>query len=187
MRRLVSLLGALAMAVAALQATAQAQTGFDRRGGDYSNFPVRTGDPALCAARCEREARCRAWSFSYPRTANTVAICWLKAQVSPRVEDNCCVSGVRGAGVVEPRKGPLEFSIDRVGGDYRAEKIGAKIRDAQLALIPYMFVIGGREAQEGLVAVRDRLEGDLGAMPLAAAVEKLQAEIRAKTVRRAAK
>ena len=53
----------------------------------------------------------------------------------------------------------------RVTGDYRAEKIGAKIRDAQLELIPYMFVIGGREADEGKVAVRDRLEGDLGAMP----------------------
>jgi threonyl-tRNA synthetase len=75
----------------------------------------------------------------------------------------------------------------RVGGDYRAEKIGAKIRDAQLELIPYMFVIGGREAEEGKVAVRDRLEGDLGAMPLAAAMEKLQAEIRARTLRKAAK
>ncbi len=74
----------------------------------------------------------------------------------------------------------------RVAGDYRAEKIGAKIRDAQLELIPYMFVIGGREAEEGKVSVRDRLDGDLGAMPLAAAVDKLQAEIRAKTVRRAA-
>ena len=71
----------------------------------------------------------------------------------------------------------------RVTGDYRAEKIGAKIRDAQLELVPYMFVIGGREAEEGKVAVRDRLEGDLGAMPLAAAVDKLQAEIRAKTLR----
>ena len=37
----------------------------------------------------------------------------------------------------------------RVSGDYRAEKIGAKIRDAQLELIPYMFVIGGREAEAG--------------------------------------
>ncbi len=72
----------------------------------------------------------------------------------------------------------------RVSGDYRAEKIGAKIRDAQLALIPYMFVIGGREADEGRVSVRDRLEGDLGAMPLAAALEKLQAEIRNKTLRK---
>lgn len=75
----------------------------------------------------------------------------------------------------------------RVTGDYRAEKIGAKIRDAQLELIPYMFVIGGREAEEGKVAVRDRLTGDLGAMPLAEAIEKLQAEIRAKTIRKTAK
>ena len=50
-----------------------------------------------------------------------------------------------------------------------------------------MFVIGGREAEEGKVAVRDRLEGDLGAMPLAAAVDKLQAEIRAKTLRKVTK
>lgn len=75
----------------------------------------------------------------------------------------------------------------RVTGDYRAEKIGAKIRDAQLELIPYMLVIGGREAEEGKVAVRDRLEGDLGAMPLAAAVNKFQAEIKAKTLRRTMK
>ena len=49
-------------------------------------------------------------------------------------------------------------------GDYRAEKIGAKIRDAQLELIPYMFVVGGREMDTQAVAVRDRLEGDLGGM-----------------------
>jgi threonyl-tRNA synthetase len=71
----------------------------------------------------------------------------------------------------------------RVSGDYRAEKIGAKIRDAQLELVPYMFVIGPREAAEDKVAVRDRIEGDLGAMPLAAAIERLQTEIRAKTIR----
>jgi threonyl-tRNA synthetase len=75
----------------------------------------------------------------------------------------------------------------RVSGDYRAEKIGAKIRDAQLELTPYMFVIGGREAEEGKVAVRDRLEGDLGAMTLEAAIERLRAEIRAKTIRHAVK
>src|SRR5688572_11816688 len=45
---------------------AMAQTGFDRPGGDYTSFPVRSGDPATCAARCEREGRCHAWSFSYP-------------------------------------------------------------------------------------------------------------------------
>jgi threonyl-tRNA synthetase len=71
----------------------------------------------------------------------------------------------------------------RVSGDYRPEKIGAKIRDAQLQLIPYMLIIGGREVQQGSVSVRDRIEGDLGAMPLEKAVAKLQAEIDAKTVR----
>jgi len=71
----------------------------------------------------------------------------------------------------------------RVSGDYRAEKIGAKIRDAQLELIPYMFVIGGREAEQGNVAVRDRRLGDQGAMPLDEAITKLKAEIEEKTVR----
>lgn len=71
----------------------------------------------------------------------------------------------------------------RVAGDYRAEKIGSKIRDAQLELIPYMVVIGGREAETGQVALRDRLEGDKGAMPLDEAISRLQAEVAAKTVR----
>ena len=71
----------------------------------------------------------------------------------------------------------------RVSGDYRAEKIGSKIRDAQLELVPYMFVLGGREAETGQVALRDRLDGDLGAMPLEAAVARLQDEIQAKTIR----
>ncbi len=75
----------------------------------------------------------------------------------------------------------------RVTGDYRAEKIGAKIRDAQLELIPYMFIIGGREAEEGKVSVRDRLEGDLGPMPLDQAIAKLQTEIRDKTIRQVVK
>jgi hypothetical protein len=100
-------------------APATAQSGYDRRGGDYTSFQIRSGDPAVCAARCERDGRCRAWSFSYPATARAAATCWLKNSVPPRNEDKCCVSGVRGAGVVEPRQKALEFSIDRFGGDYR--------------------------------------------------------------------
>jgi len=110
---------ALALALLFFPVQAQAQGGFDRRGGDYLRFEIREGDPAICAARCERDERCKAWNFSYPRTGSTVAVCWLKNKVPPRVEDKCCVSGVRGAGVIEPRKGPLEFAIDRFGGDYR--------------------------------------------------------------------
>jgi threonyl-tRNA synthetase len=72
----------------------------------------------------------------------------------------------------------------RVQGDYRPEKIGAKIRDAQLELVPYMFVVGQREVDGGTVAVRDRLEGDLGAMRVEEAIHKLQEEIHRKTVRK---
>ena len=75
----------------------------------------------------------------------------------------------------------------RVTGDYRAEKVGSKIRDAQLELIPYMFVLGGREAETGQVALRDRLEGDLGTMALEAAIGRLQAEVEARTIRQVVK
>jgi threonyl-tRNA synthetase len=74
----------------------------------------------------------------------------------------------------------------RVAGDYRGQKLGAKIREAQLELIPYMLVVGEKDAAEGTVTVRDRLEGDVGAMSLAAAIEKLAGEVAAKTVRQVA-
>jgi hypothetical protein len=119
MRYPISLRGVLALIVLAVASMAQAQTGYDRRGGDYLNFQIRNGDPTVCASRCERDARCRAWSFSYPRTEHAFATCWLKSRVPARVEDKCCVSGVRGAGVIEPRRGGIEYSIDRTGGDYR--------------------------------------------------------------------
>ena len=118
MRHILALMTSLfTIAIGALAAHGQA--GFDRPGGDYTNFHVRGGDPALCAARCEREGRCRAWSFRYPGPGVAFPTCWLKNQVPPRAENTCCVSGVRGAGVVEPRIGATEFSIDRFGGDYR--------------------------------------------------------------------
>jgi threonyl-tRNA synthetase len=50
--------------------------------------------------------------------------------------------------------------------DDRSEKIGAKIRDAQLMKIPFMLVVGDREAESGAVAVRSRRGGDEGAVPL---------------------
>ena len=99
---------------------AQAQTNFDRPGADYSRSVSQSGDPAECALVCERDRRCRAWSFNYPSDNAENAVCWLKDKVTPRVESYCCVSGVRGAGVIEPRSGPVETSIDRFGGDYRS-------------------------------------------------------------------
>jgi threonyl-tRNA synthetase len=84
-------------------------------------------------------------------------------------------------------EGRLKQAGFRVTGDYRAEKVGSKIRDAQLELVPYMFVLGGREAEAGQVALRDRLEGDLGTMPLEAAIERLKAEVAARTIRQVVK
>jgi hypothetical protein len=103
----------------ALVRPAQAQSGYDRPGADYTHFLIPSGDPAICAARCERDTHCRAWSFSYPHTDFAQATCWLKNQVTPREQDDCCVSGVRGAAAAEPRSGKTEYAIDRHGGDYR--------------------------------------------------------------------
>ena len=111
---------ALVCVVAILAAgPARAQSSFDRPGGDYLSSPVTTGDPADCALMCERDRKCHAWSFNYPTDPAIGAMCWLKSSVPARVQDTCCVSGVRGAGVVEPRNGAIETSIDRFGGDYR--------------------------------------------------------------------
>ncbi len=55
----------------------------------------------------------------------------------------------------------------RVELDERLEKIGYKIREAQLQKVPYMLVVGDREAAEGTIAVRSRAGGDLGARPVA--------------------
>ena len=54
----------------------------------------------------------------------------------------------------------------RVEVNVRNDKIGAKIRDAQLQKVPFMLVLGDREMEQGQVAVRERAKGDLGAMPL---------------------
>jgi threonyl-tRNA synthetase len=54
----------------------------------------------------------------------------------------------------------------RVEANLRSEKIGAKIRDAQLQKVPFMLVVGDREKEQRAVAVRERAKGDIGAMPI---------------------
>jgi threonyl-tRNA synthetase len=65
----------------------------------------------------------------------------------------------------------------RVHLDARNEKLPAKIRDAQLQKIPYMLVVGAKEAEAGTVSVRHRSKGDLGPKPLADVVAALQEEV----------
>ena len=62
--------------------------------------------------------------------------------------------------------GKLKEQGFRVEVDYRNEKIGKKIREAQLEKVPYMLVVGDRDMEAGTVSVRHRGEGDLGAMSL---------------------
>ena len=79
----------------------------------------------------------------------------------------------------------LEDAGLKVSVDSRDGKVQAKIRDAQLDLINYMAVVGPKEAESGTIALRDRIDGDLGTMPIAQAVAKLQEEIATRTVRQA--
>jgi threonyl-tRNA synthetase len=62
--------------------------------------------------------------------------------------------------------GELRAAGLRVEVNVRSDKIGAKIRDAQMQKIPFMLVLGDREMEQGQVAVRERTKGDIGAMPL---------------------
>jgi threonyl-tRNA synthetase len=59
----------------------------------------------------------------------------------------------------------------RVETNLKSEKIGAKIRDAQLQKIPFMLVLGDREMEQGIVAVRERSKGDIGVMSISDFVE----------------
>lgn len=69
----------------------------------------------------------------------------------------------------------------RVNVDDRSEKVNLKIREAQLQKIPYMLVVGGREAETGQVAVRHRKRADLGPVGVDEFIRTLTAEIAAKT------
>ncbi len=66
----------------------------------------------------------------------------------------------------------------RVEVDDRAEKIGYKIREAQLQKVPYMLVVGEKEQEAGEVGVRNRKDGDMGAMKLADFVNNIDEEIK---------
>lgn len=67
--------------------------------------------------------------------------------------------------------------------DTRAEKIGYKIREAQMHKIPYMLVVGAKEEETGKVSVRSRFAGDEGQKDLASFIQDIEKEIQEKTIR----
>ena len=70
----------------------------------------------------------------------------------------------------------------RAGGDFDAEKIGAKIRKGRLDLVPYLCVVGAKEEENGTVALRSRKEGELGEMSVESLIEKLAEEVKMKVL-----
>jgi len=76
----------------------------------------------------------------------------------------------------------LEAAGLRVEVDGRNEKLGYKIREAQLEKVPYMLIVGDRDVENGVVSVRSRKGGDLGAMTLAAFKERILEEVNTKAL-----
>lgn len=74
----------------------------------------------------------------------------------------------------------LEENHLRVEVDARNEKIGYKIREAQLKKVPYMLVVGDKEMAEGLVAVRSRSEGELGQLTIEDFTKRAVEEVKSK-------
>ena len=71
----------------------------------------------------------------------------------------------------------LENGDIRAIVDARSEKVGKKIREAELDKVPYMLIVGENEASEGTVSVRKQGEGDLGSVSIEAFAERIQREV----------
>jgi len=82
--------------------------------------------------------------------------------------------------VYEVKKKLEESGIIRLEVDDRSEKLGYKLREAQLEKVPYMLVIGDKDIENGTVSVRERKEGDLGAMPLEDFIKRITEEVETK-------
>jgi threonyl-tRNA synthetase len=72
----------------------------------------------------------------------------------------------------------------RVELDTRSEKIGYKIREAQMQKIPYMLVVGAKEAEQGVVSVRSRYNGDEGQKDLDTFLSEIKEEIRTRETKK---
>ena len=88
----------------------------------------------------------------------------------------------RADDAAEKLRDRLEALGIRTEIDLRNEKIGFKIREAQMMKVPYMLILGDNEAENGVVAVRSRKEGDLGTMTPEELIKKLHEEIRSKEI-----
>jgi threonyl-tRNA synthetase len=75
----------------------------------------------------------------------------------------------------------------RVTTDLQSARVQAKIREAQMALVPYMFVCGPKEAEQNAVSVRCRVDGDLGVITLDEAIRRMTTERDSRVTRQVAR
>jgi hypothetical protein len=91
-------------------------------GGDYLSIDMATSNPTACKAVCDKESRCKAWTLVKPETPGGMGYCWLKDSIPPEVREDCCISGLKGAGGAaggQVSKYPQEMNTNRFGDDYR--------------------------------------------------------------------
>ena len=80
----------------------------------------------------------------------------------------------------EIKKKLADAGIDRVEVDDRSEKLGYKLREAQLEKVPYMLVAGDKDIENGVISVRSRKNGDMGAMTIDEFIKMATEEIETK-------
>ena len=85
--------------------------------------------------------------------------------------------------IYEVKRKLEESGIIRIEIDDRSEKIGYKIREAQLEKVPYMLLVGDKDIENNTVSIRDRRDGDIGSMPLADFVAKIVEEVESKIIK----
>ena len=85
--------------------------------------------------------------------------------------------------IYEVKKELEKSGIVRVEIDDRSEKIGYKIREAQLEKVPYMLLVGDKDIENNTVSIRDRRDGDIGSMALADFITKITEEVANKTIK----
>ena len=85
--------------------------------------------------------------------------------------------------IYEVKRKLEESGIMRIEIDDRSEKIGYKIREAQLEKVPYMLLVGDKDIENNTVSIRDRRDGDIGSMSIEEFIAKITEEVKNKTIK----
>jgi hypothetical protein len=67
-------------------------------GGDFRSIDMATSDPTACKNACDRDSRCLAWTLVKPESPGGMGYCWLKDSIPEAIREDCCISGLKGAG-----------------------------------------------------------------------------------------